>query len=77
MKKKYITAEEFDEKFDAGEDISQYLEIDKARRPDLEQKKISLSLPNWMISGIDKEARKMGVSRQALMKIWINEKLKG
>ena len=77
MKKKYITAEEFDEKFDAEEDISQYLEIDKARRPDLEQKKISLSLPHWMISGIDKEARKMGVSRQALMKIWINEKLKG
>ena len=77
MKKKYITAEEFDEKFNAGEDISQYLEIDKARRPALEQKKISVSLPEWMITGIDNKARKMGISRQAVLKMWIAEKLKG
>ena len=76
MKKRYITADEFDKKFDAGEDLSEYLQIDQAKRPALEQKKISLSLPQWMISGIDKKARKMGVSRQAILKTWIAEKLK-
>jgi hypothetical protein len=76
MKKKYITAGEFDEKFDTGEDISEYLDIDNARRPELEQKKVSVNLPSWMVDRLDHEAKKMGITRQSVIKIWIAEKLK-
>ena len=76
MKKKYITATDFDEKFDTGEDISEYLDTDNARRPELEQRKISVNLPSWMITRLDHEAKKMGTSRQSVIKVWIAEKLK-
>ena len=76
MKKKYITASEFDEKFDAGEDISEYLDIDNAKRPELEQKKVSVNLPSWMVDRLDHEAKKMGITRQSVIKVWIAEKLK-
>jgi len=76
MKKTYITASEFEEKFDAGEDISEYLDIDNARRPEIEQKKLSLNLPSWMVIKLDNEAKKRGVNRQSILKVWIAEKLK-
>ena len=76
MKKKYITASEFEEKFDTGEDILEYLDIDNARRPELEQKKVSVNLPSWMITRLDHEAKKMGITRQSVIKVWIAEKLK-
>jgi len=76
MKKKYITASELEKKFDAGEDISEYLDIDSAQRPEIEKKKVSLNLPSWMVLRLDREARKRGVNRQAILKIWIAEKLK-
>lgn len=76
MKKKYISAEEFDEKFEAGEDLSEYLDLDKAIRPELKQKKIRLQLPEWMLGSVDREAKKLGVSRQAVLRMWISEKLK-
>ncbi len=76
MKKKYISAEEFDEKFEAGEDLSEYLDLDKAIRPGLKQKKIRLQLPEWMLGSVDREAKKLGVSRQAVLRMWISEKLK-
>jgi len=76
MKKKYISAEEFDEKFEAGEDLSEYLDLDKAVRPELKQKKIRLQLPEWMLGSVDREAKKLGVSRQAVLRMWISEKLK-
>ena len=76
MKKKYITASEFDEKFDSGEDLSEYLDIDNARRPELEQKKVSVNLPSLMIARLDHEAKKMGITRQSVIKVWIAEKLK-
>jgi hypothetical protein len=75
MKKKYITASEFDEKFDSGEDISEYLDIDNASRPGLNQKKVSVNLPSWMVSRLDHEAKKMGITRQSVIKVWIAEKL--
>ena len=76
MKKTYITASEFEEKFDAGEDISEYLDIDNVRRPEIEQKKLSLNLPSWMVIKLDNEAKKRGVNRQSILKVWIAEKLK-
>jgi hypothetical protein len=71
-----ITAEDFDRKFDAGEDISEYLDWDSARRPNLEQRRVNLDLPAWMIDSLDKEAQRVGVTRQSVMKIWLAERIK-
>jgi len=76
MKKKSIKAEEFDAKFDSGGDISEYLELSNALRPHQAQKRVNVDFPKWMIQSLDKEARKLGVTRQSIIKIWIAEKLK-
>lgn len=71
-----ITAEELDRKFDAGEDISQYLYWSKAKRPLLDQKRINVDLPTWMIHSLDLEARRVGVTRQSIVKMWLSERIK-
>ncbi len=71
-----MKAEEFDKKFDEGGDISEYLDIEKARRPGLEQKRVNVDFPKWMIQALDKEAKRLGVTRQSIIKIWIAERLK-
>lgn len=76
MKNKYMKAEEFDKKFDDGEDISEHLDLEKARRPDLEHKRVNVDFPLWMIKSLDKESKCLGVTRQSITKIWIAERLK-
>ena len=66
-----MKAEEFDNKFDTGEDITRYLEFSKARRPGTEQKRVNVDFPVWMIQRLDREARRLGVARQALIKMVI------
>jgi hypothetical protein len=75
-KKDMITAEEFDKKFDAGEDISVDLDWSKATRPKLDQRRVNLDLPIWMIDSLDSEARRVGVTRQSIMKVWLSERIK-
>ena len=70
-----MKAKELDEKFDAGEDISQYLDISKARRPKQDQKRVNVDFPLWMIQQLDKEARRLGVPRQSIIKVWVAERL--
>ena len=70
-----ITAEEFDAKFDNGEDISAYVDWSKARRPNQEPRRVNVDFPAWMVSGLDKQARHLGVTRQSLIKMWIAERL--
>lgn len=70
-----MKAEEFDEKFDAGEDVLAHLELDQARRPNLEQKRVNVDFPIWMIEALDKEAKRLGVPRQSIIKIWLAERL--
>jgi len=67
---------EFDKKFENGEDISQYLDISKARRPQQEQKRVNVDFPLWMIRRLDKEAKRLGVPRQSIIKVWVAERLK-
>jgi hypothetical protein len=71
-----MKAEEFDEKFDEGDDISQYLDIPKARKPVQEQKRVNVDFPLWMIQLLDKEAKRLGVPRQSIIKLWVAERLK-
>lgn len=70
-----IAAEEFDKKFDAGGSVSGHLDLSSVRRPVLEQKRVNVDFPVWMIDSLDKEARRVGVARQALIKLWIAERL--
>ena len=71
-----MKAEEFDEKFDEGDDISQYLDIPKARKPVQEQKRVNVDFPLWMIQLLYKEAKRLGVPRQSIIKLWVAERLK-
>jgi hypothetical protein len=64
-------AKRLDEKFDAGEDITRYLEITKARRPGHEQRRVNVDFPVWMIESLDREASRLGVPRQSLIKVLI------
>lgn len=70
-----MKAREFDKKFDKGEDISKYLDVSKARRPEQEQKRVNVDFPLWMIHSLDKEAKRLGVPRQSIIKVWLAERL--
>ncbi|MDO8957729.1 MAG: CopG family antitoxin [Deltaproteobacteria bacterium] len=70
-----MKAREFDKKFDEGGDISKYLDISKARRPKQEQKRVNVDFPMWMIQLLDKEAKRLGVPRQSIIKVWVAERL--
>jgi len=70
-----MKAKEFDKKFEANEDITKYLDISKARRPEQEQKRVNVDFPIWMIHSLDKEAQRLGVPRQSIIKVWIAERL--
>jgi hypothetical protein len=70
-----MKAKEIDKKFDEGENITKYLDIAKARRPEQEQKRVNVDFPLWMIHLLDKEARRLGVPRQSIIKVWVAERL--
>ncbi|MFM2391433.1 MAG: hypothetical protein RLZZ437_2988 [Pseudomonadota bacterium] len=72
---KTITAEELDEKFDNGEDISAYVDWSKMCRPSQEPRRVNVDFPAWVVQGLDREAGRLGVTRQSLIKMWIAEKL--
>ena len=76
MKRKSITASEFDEKFDSGRDVSNYFDLDKASRPGLEQRRVSVDFPLWMVEKLDRISKHLGITRQSIIKIFISEKLK-
>jgi hypothetical protein len=75
-KKNTITAEEFDRRFDDGEDITDFLDWENAKRPGLDQRRVNVDLPVWMIGSLDMEAQRIGVTRQSIVKVWLSERLK-
>lgn len=72
-----ISTEEFDELFDKGGDITPYMDMPTARRPNQERtaKRISMDVPEEMVRGLDRAAARMGVNRQAVIKVWLTERL--
>lgn len=68
-----MKAKEFDEKFESGEDITKYMDFSKAKRPEQEQKRVNVDFPVWMIHSLDKEAKRLGVPRQSLIKVLVAE----
>jgi hypothetical protein len=75
MKKKYMKASEFDELFEAGESVVEYLDKSGIKRPGLEQRRITVDFPAWMVHQLDKEANRLGITRQSIIKMWISEKI--
>ena len=71
-----MKAKILDNKFDPGENMVKYLDLQKATRPGQEQRRVNVDFPEWMVDSLDKEARRLGVTRQAVIKVWIAEKLK-
>lgn len=71
-----MKAKDFDKKFENGEDVVKYLDISRATRPDQQQKRVNVDFPEWMIHSLDKEAKRLGVTRQSIIKVWIAERLK-
>ena len=70
-----MKANEFDKKFDSGADIVSSLDLSKAKRPMLDQKRVNVDFPLWMIESMDREANRLGVTRQSIIKIWLAERL--
>jgi hypothetical protein len=70
-----MKANDFDRKFDEGEGIIADLDLAKARRPAQEQRRVNVDFPSWMIQSLDREARRLGVTRQSIIKVWIAERL--
>ncbi|MBE9171463.1 CopG family transcriptional regulator [Pleurocapsales cyanobacterium LEGE 06147] len=70
-----MKAEEFDQKFDAGENITAYLDMNTIRRPGYEQRRVNVDFPTWMIEALDREAARIGVTRQSIIKVWIAKRL--
>jgi len=70
-----MKAKDFDKKFDEGKSIVKHLDLSKARRPEQEQKRVNVDFPLWMIHSLDKEAKRLGVPRQSIIKIWLAERL--
>lgn len=71
-----MKAKELDEIFDNGGDISSYLDLSTKTRPGLKQKRVNVDFPDWIVSSLDREARKIGVTRQSIIKVWIAERIK-
>ncbi len=71
----YMKAKELDKIFDAGGNITQYLDLARARRVNESPQRVNVDFPVWMIHSLDKEAGRLGVTRQSIIKIWISERL--
>lgn len=70
-----MKASEFDKKFDDGENILADLELARAHRLGEESKRINVDFPAWMVAALDREARRFGVTRQSVIKMWLAERL--
>ncbi|MFH1352455.1 MAG: CopG family transcriptional regulator [bacterium] len=70
-----MRAKDLDKKFDEGKSILKHLNMEKAGRPEKEQKRVNVDFPVWVIHSLDKEAKRLGVPRQSIIKVWVAERL--
>lgn len=72
-----MKARNFDKKFDEGKkDVVDDLDLSTARRVNQEQKRINVDFPSWVVESLDREAARVGVTRQSIIKVWLVERLK-
>jgi hypothetical protein len=72
-----MKASEFDKAFESGEEITEYLDTLSARRPRQQIKRVNVDFPVWMVESLDREASRLGVTRQSVIKVWLAQKLEG
>ena len=70
-----MKAKKFEQQFDEGVDITASLDLSKAKRVLQAQKRVNVDFPTWMIDSLDREASKLGVTRQSVIKVWLAERL--
>ena len=70
-----MKARKFDTDFNAGKDVTDSLDLSKIKRPNQEQRRVNVDFPTWMIDSLDKEAARLGVTRQSIIKVWLAERL--
>jgi hypothetical protein len=70
-----MKAKTFDRKFDAGEEVVDQLDVLQARRVGTRPKRVNVDFPAWMVDSLDREARRLGVTRQSLIKLWLADRL--
>lgn len=70
-----MKAKKFEQQFDENVDLTASLDLSKAKRVLQAQKRVNVDFPTWMIDSLDKEASKIGVTRQSVIKIWLAERL--
>ena len=70
-----MNSSEFDQRFDEGESVLEALDLSAARRSRLEQKRVNVDFPLWMVEQLDQEASRLGVTRQSIIKVWLAERL--
>lgn len=70
-----MKAKDLDKRFDTGKDMSKYLDLSRARRVNETTMRVNVDFPAWMIHSLDKEAGRLGVTRQSIIKVWISERL--
>lgn len=72
-----MKASNFDEKFDDGSDILPELNLAQAKRVNQVTKRVNVDFPEWMIDSLDREASRVGVTRQSIIKVWLAERIEG
>ena len=70
-----MKATEFDRAFETGEDVGDHVDWSSARRPNVETRRVNVDFPAWVVAGLDRQAKRLGITRQALIKTWIAERL--
>ena len=75
MDARISTAEEFDRRFDDGEDMADHIDWETSRTPPVQPKRVNVDFPVWMVAGLDREAKRRGITRQALIKTWVADRL--
>ena len=70
-----MKAKKFEQQFDEDVDLTASLDLSKARRVLQEQQRVHVDFPTWMIDSLDREASKLGVTRQSVIKVWLAERL--
>ena len=72
-----MKAADFDSKFDEGHDVIENLDLSQVKRANLKLKKVNVTFPQWMIDSLDREAHKLGITRQSIIKVWLAKRLEG
>lgn len=70
-----MKAKDFDRKFDEGDDVTGQLDLPQARRQAGAQRRVNVDFPDWMVEALDREATRLGVTRQSIIKLWLAERL--